>query len=173
MLRVGVPAETPAEKEKPFRIGLICGSENSPEKRWSVERWRELIALLFEAFPQLEIRLFGTAKDAAVTARVAENLDASRLVDRAGKTNLPDYMSELAECRAICGNDTGGLHLANMLGVPVVGIFGPTNPVRTGPIFDAPTTILQPEGCPPTGGAAIDGVPASAAFQTLCAILRD
>ena len=172
-LRLDVPAGTPAEKEKPFRVGLICGSENSPEKRWSVERWRELIALLFEAFPQLEIRLFGTAKDAAVTARVAENLDASRLIDRAGKTNLPDYTNELAECRAICGNDTGGLHLANMLGVPVVGIFGPTNPVRTGPIFDAPTTILQPEGCPPTGGAAIDGVPASAAFQALCAILRD
>ncbi len=165
-------AGTPMEAEKPLRVGLICGSENSPEKRWSVERWRELITLLLEAFPSLEIRLFGTAKDAAVTARVAENLDASRVLDRAGKTNLPDYMGELAECRAVCGNDTGGLHLANMLGVPVIGVFGPTNPVRTGPIFDAPRTILQPEGCPPVGGASIEGVPARAAFDRLAEILR-
>ena len=57
-------------------------------------------------------------------------------------------------------NDTGGMHLANMMGTPVVVVFGPTNPVRTGPIFDAPKHILQPEDCPATGGLAIDGVTA-------------
>ena len=122
---------------------------------------------MLEAFPSLEIRLFGTAKDAAITAQVAEGLDSARVVDRAGKTNLPDYMRELSACRVICGNDTGGLHLANMLGVPVVGIFGPTNPVRTGPIFAAKKAILQPEGCPPTGGLPIEGVPAKAAFDAI------
>ena len=152
--------------EKPT-IGLICGTENSPEKRWPVIRWRELIELILNAFPQAEIRLFGTAKDAAITGQVAEGLDSSRVIDRAGKTNLPDYMRELSACRAICGNDTGGLHLANMLGVPVVGIFGPTNPVRTGPIFDADKAILQPEGCPATGGLPIEDVPAKVAFEAL------
>ena len=152
--------------DKPI-VGLICGTENSPEKRWQITRWRELIGLLLEAFPSLEIRLFGTAKDAAITAQVAEGFNTARVVDRAGKTNLPDYMRELSACRVICGNDTGGLHLANMLGVPVVGIFGPTNPVRTGPIFAAKKVILQPEGCPPTGGSPIEGVPASAAFDAI------
>ena len=155
-----------------FRIGLICGTENSPEKRWSVERWRELIALLCEKFPQLEIYLFGTAKDGAITAQVAAGQD-EKIVDRAGKTSLPDYMRELASCRAICGNDTGGMHLANMLGVPVVGIFGPTNPVRTGPIFDAPTEILQPENCPPTGGMDISLVPAKRAADAIAKILEN
>lgn len=149
--------------EKPI-VGLICGTENSPEKRWPIPRWRELISLLLEKYPQTEIRLFGTAKDAAITTQVAEGFDSSRVIDRAGKTNLPDYMRELSACRVICGNDTGGLHLANMLGVPVVGIFGPTNPVRTGPIFDAEKTILQPAGCPPTGGEAIEKVSAETAL---------
>ncbi len=154
------------ESEKQLRIGMICGTENSPEKRWPIERWRELIALLQKKYPNLQIYLFGTAKDGAITAQVAEGQNEN-VVDRAGKTDLPAYMRELASCCAICGNDTGGMHLANMLGVPVVGIFGPTNPVRTGPIFNAPACILQPENCPPTGGADIRGVSAQNACNAL------
>jgi len=52
-------------------------------------------------------------------------------------------------------NDTGGMHLANALGVPLIALFGPTNPVRTGPVFSAPVVILQPPGCPPTGGNSL------------------
>ena len=59
-------------------------------------------------------------------------------------------------------------HLANMMGTLVVVVFGPTNPVRTGPIFDAPKHILQPAGCPGTGGAAIEGVSAE---RVLAAVL--
>jgi ADP-heptose:LPS heptosyltransferase len=47
------------------------------------------------------------------------------------------------------------MHLANALGVPLIALFGPTNPLRTGPIFLAPTRILQPPGCPPTGGGSL------------------
>lgn len=149
-------------------VGLICGSENSPEKRWSVERWSELILKLLAAFPSLEIRLFGTQRDASITVQVANAAGGNaRVIDRAGKTGIPEYMRELAACVAVCGNDTGGLHLANMLGVPVVGIFGPTNPVRTRPIFDAPVRILQPANCLPTGGLPIDLVRADAAFDAL------
>lgn len=154
------------DSEKALRIGLICGTENSPEKRWPIERWRELIALIQKACPRVQIYLFGTAKDGAITSQVAEGQNEN-VIDRAGKTDLPAYMRELASCRAICGNDTGGMHLANMLGVPVVGIFGPTNPVRTGPIFKAPVCILQPEGCPPTGGADIRGVSAECACEAV------
>ena len=38
------------------------------------------------------------------------------------------------------------------LGVPLVALFGPTNPVRTGPVFAAPALILQPPDCAATGG---------------------
>lgn len=159
------PADT---ADKPPRIGFICGSENSPEKRWAVERWAELISKLLTAFPSLEIRLFGTVRDAAVTVQIARACGSNpRIVDRAGKTNLPDYMRELSACTVVCGNDTGGLHLANMLGIPVVGIFGPTNPVRTRPIFNAPVYILQPENCPPTGGLPIEKVSADTVFAAL------
>jgi ADP-heptose:LPS heptosyltransferase len=56
------------------------------------------------------------------------------------------------------------MHLANALGIPVIALFGPTNPVRTAPVFSSAVEILQPPGCPPTGGAAlVDLAPASVA----------
>lgn len=130
-------------------IGLIVGSENTPAKRWPVAHWRTLITSL----PSERFVLFGTAGDQPLTAQVAAGFDPSRVEDRAGRTSLPAFAAGLSECRLLVTNDTGGMHLANALGVPLVGLFGPTNPVRTGPIFRAPYRILQPPGCPPTGGA--------------------
>jgi hypothetical protein len=37
----------------------------------------------------------------------------------------------------------------------VIGLFGPTNPVRTGPVFVSGVTMLQPPGCPSTGGGRL------------------
>jgi heptosyltransferase-1 len=42
------------------------------------------------------------------------------------------------------GGDTGPMHLANILGVPVVAIFGPTNPERNGPYY-SPYVVLRHE----------------------------
>jgi heptosyltransferase-2 len=141
-------------------IGLIAGSENDPAKRWPVGHWRRLI----EELPDETFVLFGTPGDAAIAAEVCAGMDAGRVANQAGRTGLVEFAAGLAQCRLLVSNDTGGMHLANALGVPLVGLFGPTNPVRTGPVFDAPFEILQPPGCPPTGGGALSGLlPASVA----------
>ncbi|MBI1740139.1 MAG: hypothetical protein HYR57_04580, partial [Candidatus Koribacter versatilis] len=44
--------------------------------------------------------------------------------------------------RLFIGGDTGPMHLASALQVPVVGIFGPTNPARNGP-FGTPSIVLR------------------------------
>lgn len=131
-------------------IGLICGSENTPEKRWPVEHWRALIA----ALPERKFALFGTPNDRAITDAVAAGF-GERVENLAGKTGLVEFAARLQACAALVANDTGGMHLANALGVPVIGLFGPTNPVRTGPVFAAPTVLLQPPACPPTGGGSL------------------
>ena len=135
-------------------IGLICGSENEPEKRWPVKHWRELLPRLAAARPGARFRLFGTANEEAVAAAIALGLNVP-LENLAGRTDLPAFAAALADCRLLIANDTGGMHLANALGVPVLALFGPTNPLRTGPVFHAPVRILQPPGCPPTGGASL------------------
>jgi heptosyltransferase-2 len=54
-------------------------------------------------------------------------------VDLAGRTNLRELMAVLAECRLLLTNDTGPMHVAAALGVPVVVPFGSTSPELTGP----------------------------------------
>jgi ADP-heptose:LPS heptosyltransferase/lauroyl/myristoyl acyltransferase len=132
-------------------IGLIAGSENDPSKRWPVAHWRTLV----EALPSERFVLFGTVGDAPITAAIAAGLDPSRVADLAGKTDISGLASALSGCRLLVANDTGGMHLANALGVPLIGLFGPTNPLRTGPVFSSPFRILQPPGCPPAGGGAL------------------
>ena len=147
---------SPSSNRAPV-IGLICGTENDPSKRWPVARWRELISMGHQRWPESRIQLFGTARDADITRRVAADA-GPQVEDLAGKTNLVEFATALGHCALIVCNDTGGMHIANAIGVPVAGIFGPTNPLRTGPIFNAPVSVLQAPGCPQSGGAPIDGV---------------
>ncbi len=130
-------------------VGLIPGSENNPEKRWPVEHWRALV----NALPDHRFVVFGTANDAPIGAAIAAVNE--RVQNLAGKTSLTEFAHRLIACDLLVTNDTGGMHLANALGVPLVALFGPTNPVRTGPVFSGPTRILLPPGAAPTGGASL------------------
>jgi ADP-heptose:LPS heptosyltransferase/lauroyl/myristoyl acyltransferase len=149
------------------RIGLIPGSENNPEKRWPVSHWRALV----EALPELSFVVFGTPNDLPIATSVAAGFDSDRVLNLAGKTGLLEYTRELRACRALVTNDTGGMHLANALGVPLIALFGPTNPVRTGPVFAGPTRLLQPPGCPPTGEAPLDSLAPEVVTAELRALL--
>jgi len=132
-------------------IGIIPGSENNPSKRWPVRHWRSLM----EALPGERFVLFGTQADAQIATAICAGFDPARVRNLAGRTTLVAFSDALSGCALLVSNDTGGMHLANALGVPLVGLFGPTNPVRTGPVFAAPHRILQPPGCPPTGGGSL------------------
>ena len=146
-----VRTASPDRRGAPPVIGLICGSENDPEKRWPETHWRELISQMASAHPAACFRLFGTANDQPVTAAVARDL-GPWVEDLAGRTDLAAFATRLTDCDLLIANDTGGMHLANALGVPVVALFGPTNPLRTGPVFHAPVCLLQAAGCAPAGG---------------------
>ncbi|MSU50195.1 MAG: hypothetical protein EXS37_14110 [Opitutus sp.] len=143
-----------SSRPTPQAIALICGSENTPEKRWPVAHWRTLI----ESLPGGRFILLGTANDLAITTAVAAGFDPARVSNVAGKTDLLAFADHLRAARVLVTNDTGGMHLANALGVPLVALFGPTNPVRTGPVFTGSVKILQPPGSPATGGASLSAL---------------
>jgi heptosyltransferase-2 len=156
-----------------LRVGLICGTENSPEKRWPVSHWRALLEQLLAACPGVEVRLYGTPADRQITDQVAAGFASTAVVNLAGETNLAEFCDGLRQCDVVSCNDTGGMHLANMLGTPVVAVFGPTNPVRTGPIFDSAFQVLQPEGCPARGGAPIADVTAERVLSAITMYLGE
>lgn len=148
-------------------IGLIIGSENRPEKRWPTEHFKELI----KTFPKRRFILFGTSAEAALAEAIARACPG-QVRNEVGRTSLKELAKELAACRAVVGNDTGGIHLANLLGRPVVALFGPTNPAKTRPVFEAPLRIVQPPGAPSTGGGAMAAISVEAVARKLRELLH-
>lgn len=164
--------ETKQKTTSKKTIGLICGTENYPAKRWPINHWSALIEQLIQHEDIESIKLFGTQNDCAITDVIEKNSNSSTVHNLAGKTNIVEFMREMAECDAMIGNDTGGMHLANAIGVTSIVLFGPTNPVNTGPIYDAAHTVLQPPNCPPTGGKSIDSITPNHVIQTLEKLLN-
>lgn len=158
----------------PLSIGLICGTENSPEKRWPAESFAQLIQQLAKQFPEARFHLYGTAKDREITTQVAtlSGLADDKVLNQAGQTTLIEFAQMLSDTTLLIGNDTGGIHLANALGVPVVVLFGPTNPLRTAPIFEAPRKIIQPPNCPAHGGGKMTDIRPEYVAEITAALLK-
>ena len=113
-------------------IGLCPGAEYGPAKRWLPERFAEAAGKINA---QLSVHwiLFGTKKEAAIGEQIAAAI-GDHCVNRIGQTTLEQLIEELRQCRLLLTNDTGTMHLAALLGVPVVAIFGSTEPRLTGPL---------------------------------------
>jgi lipopolysaccharide heptosyltransferase II len=101
-------------------------------KRWPVEHFVELVRLASKRNPDLNFAILGGPADAELGHTIAAACP-SRCVDLTGKTSLPEMIEWLRISRCLVTNDTGPMHVAAALGKPVLGLFGPTEPRRTGP----------------------------------------
>lgn len=113
-------------------VGLNAGAEYGPAKRWPVERF---IAAVKEVRSRMNCGwiLFGGKYDVPLAGQI-ESAVGGAVLNMAGKTSLRELMSLLKCCRVFLTNDTGPMHVAAALGVPMVAIFGSTSPELTGPM---------------------------------------
>jgi lipopolysaccharide heptosyltransferase II len=149
--RAGVQYSTPnvqiAFDRQPIKIGLCPGAEYGPAKRWLPERFADA-AERISAQSSIQWILFGTPRDATVGDQIAAAL-GDHCVNRVGQTTLDQLIDELRECRLLLTNDTGTMHLAALLGVPVVAIFGSTEPRFTGPLGNGHIVLRHHVDCSP------------------------
>ena len=68
--------------------------------------------------------------------------------------------------------DTGGMHLANMFGRPLICIYGVTNALVTGPIFDADKMIVIPDSCPLSGGFPTEDITIESVLKAVHLMLK-
>jgi lipopolysaccharide heptosyltransferase II len=136
-----------AINRQPIKIGLCPGAEYGPAKRWLPKRFAEA-AEKISAQSFVQWILFGTPRDATIGAEIAAVL-GDYCVNRVGQTTLGQLIDELRECRLLLTNDTGTMHLAALLGVPVVAIFGSTEPRLTGPLGDGHVVLRHHVECSP------------------------
>ena len=113
-------------------LGLCPGAEYGPAKRWMTERFAAVAQQVHEQ-SGLKWLLFGVEKDRPVGDEIAAKLGENGCRNLIGQTSLAELIAQLRQCRLLLTNDTGTMHLAAHLGVPVVAIFGSTEPALTGP----------------------------------------
>jgi lipopolysaccharide heptosyltransferase I len=132
-----VPDSTvPAQIRSTLAIGpsghfaLVNPGAAWPNKRWSPERFGAVAAALHQRHGLRAAVLWGPGEE-PIARQVAE-ASAGAAVP-APATSVEDLVAAIAAAKVIVSGDTGPLHIATALGIPTVGIFGPTDPRRNGP----------------------------------------
>ncbi|MBM3312720.1 MAG: lipopolysaccharide heptosyltransferase II [Candidatus Aminicenantes bacterium] len=137
----GILRAAGADPARPVVI-LNAGASYGPAKRWPTDRFAEAGERLAAAFGAVLV-LTGSAEDAAVGEELSSRL-GPKAVNLVGRTSLRELLATVSLASLFITNDTGPMHLANALRVPVVAVFGPTDPAVTAP-FHPPAVVLRKE----------------------------
>ena len=125
------------------RYAVIAPAAGTLVKRWPAEYFARLATLL----PVASVVVAGRS-DVALGDEIAR-FSGSRALSLAGKTSLKELCAVIKGAQFVVTCDSGPMHLAAALGVPAFSIFGPTNPVRTGPYGDIHTVVRVDLPCSP------------------------
>ena len=128
-------------------IAIAPAASFGPAKQWPMMHFVQLINDLAERH-DAECVLVGASSERPQCASIAS---ASRrgAVIAAGETSVGQLLALLKVADGFVGNDSGAMHLAAALGRPTVGIFGSTNPARTGPLGPRTRVLWQHLICSP------------------------
>ncbi len=158
---------------------LFPGAARGPSKRWPISSFSELGRRWLHA-TNGSVLVAGTTAEDELCETITRAIDA-RTVNLAGKTPLPELAALMSMCSVVVGNDSGGTHLAAALAIPVVSIFGQTNPAVTGPrakyvrIIAAPTPAANRriEREAPTAQALLAAIPADTVFEAALEVMNE
>jgi heptosyltransferase I len=132
-------------REMPRPLAVLHPAGRWPTKLWPVERWRALATAL--AGEGWGVLVTGSAGDAAVTAAITDGVGpACRSL--AGLLSLKQLAAVLGSADVMVSVDSGPMHIAAAMGTPIVALFGPTDPGRTGPL-GRHTILRKPLPCSP------------------------
>lgn len=128
--------------QKKSRIAIQPGSA-WPGKEWPIDNWIELCELLIN--DNHHIVCLGAKEELQKTDMIAKKLSAKAqesFVNLAGKTELSQVPSIMMHCAQLITGDTFAMHAAASVGTPCICLFGPSNPIETGP-YGAGHIIIQ------------------------------
>lgn len=130
-------------------VGLAPGAAYGHAKRWPPDRVAQLIVRL--AGHGLVPVLVGAAADRETGRAIESSLPRDvRVANLIGRTTLRGLVGVLARCATFVSNDSGAMHVAAALGVPLTAIFGPTDERGTAPLGpNARDVIVRDVFCRP------------------------
>ena len=129
------------------RIAIGAGASYGSAKCWPPERFADFVNR-FRLQTDADVVLFGTVAERQVSEAIAAGIKGSS-ISLVGKTAIAALPALLSRCHLFVGNDSGAMHVAAAVGLPVVAIFGPTDPHGTAPITPRCTVVQEKPYCSP------------------------
>ncbi len=129
------------------RIAIGAGASYGSAKCWPPDRFAEFVNR-FRLHTDADVILFGTAAEQKVSDAIGAGIKGPS-ISLVGKTAIAALPALLSRCQLFVGNDSGAMHVAAAVGLPVVAIFGPTDPRGTAPITPRCTVMQEKPYCNP------------------------
>lgn len=119
-----------------------------PGARWKTKMWSQENFGNLSGMLTLDTVIVGNKKDVGIADKIVV-LSKGRAISLAGKTDLKELIEVIRGAKFVISNDSGPMHIAAALGIPVFAIFGPTDPLRTGPYGEGHIIIKEDIPCSP------------------------
>ena len=129
------------------RIAVGAGASYGSAKCWPAERFAQALNQIRRE-RDADIILFGTPAETEVSAAIQAGLTQPAL-DLTGETQIAELPALLSRCSAFLGNDSGAMHVAAAVGLPIVAVFGPTDPLGTAPVTPRCAIVQAKPYCSP------------------------
>ena len=130
-----------------LRIAIAPGAAFGSAKCWLPERFAAVADGLIDDFGA-DVILFGTASEIDVSQQISSQM-RHRPVNVTGQTPIGELPALFSRCNLFIGNDSGAMHVAAAVGLPVVAVFGSTDPNGTAPVTTLRTLVRHPVHCSP------------------------
>jgi heptosyltransferase-2 len=127
-------------------VGINPGAAYGSAKCWLPERFREVTTRLLQDKDVIVV-YFGDLVTSNLVKEVCQGL-STRVVNMAGLTSLRELACLISLCNVLLTNDSGPMHIAGALNIPIVALFGSTSSVVTGP-WQESTVIQKHVECAP------------------------
>lgn len=137
-----------------------------PLKNWPPPRWGELAAALHQRYGAIPLVTGGPTERDLVAAVVAAS--GGRARGLAGRLSLGGLAALHRRARVVIATDSGPLHLASAVGAPVIGLYGPADPVEFGPWCPPECCRIVRAGLPCSPCRSLDEPPCGATTEPAC-----
>ncbi|MBI4709857.1 MAG: lipopolysaccharide heptosyltransferase II [Nitrospirae bacterium] len=134
------------------------GAAYGSAKRWMPEKFAGLIRRIIDELNG-NVILFGSQSESAIVQEITSSITlpprrggpgwGGRSLNLTGKTSLRQLAALISECDAFITNDSGPMHIASAMSVPLIAIFGSTDPDATGPLGARHKVISKQLSCSP------------------------
>lgn len=124
----------------------------APGARWKTKEWppdffANVIRELHSLFPDVPCVLAGSRTEQEAADRICAECAGLPVVSLCGRTSIVQLVELIRGSAAMVCNDSGPMHIAAALQVPVAALFAPTDPVRTGPYCEKKSVLMPDLTC--------------------------